>query len=256
MTSLEKIEHLLKARQTKTPLIAFTDEEPGFTLDDGYSIQKSLLERALKNGEVLSGFKMGLTSKAKQKDVSVFEPIRGFLLKSMEIHNGGSLDLSTRIRPRVEPEVALVLKNKLEGSNVTLEEVAHSLSGVFLACEVIDSRYKDYKFKLPDVVADNTSASGYVLGTNNLLPLLEDVRLMGITLRKNGELLETGSPAAALNNPLNSLLELVKAMAKTNEALLPGQVVMTGGLTNSHFVASGDVVEVECAFDKIKFTVK
>lgn len=256
MTSLEKVERLLNARAERVAISPFTDEESNFTIQDGYGVQKMLLERAVKKGEILSGYKMGLTSKAKQKDVNVFEPIRGFILKSMEIPNGGTLALSSRIKPRVEPEIALVLKSKLEGQNVTLNDVVKALSGVYLACEVIDSRYKDYKFKMPDVIADNTSASGYVLGSHNLLPRVEEVRLFGLTLSKNGEILETGAPAAALNNPLNSLLELVKAMAKTGESLEPGQVILTGGLTNSHFVASGDTIEVECAFDKIRFYVK
>lgn len=256
MTSLEKIEALLRARANREAIRAFTHEEPQFSLEDGYVIQNTLLEKALAAGESLSGYKMGLTSKAKQKDVNVFEPIHGFLLRSMEISPNGKVSLATRIQPRVEPEIAIVVKDRLDGKNLNLRDLPAHLSGIYLACEIIDSRYKDYQFKLPDVIADNTSASGYLLGRVNLLPHLEDLRLLGITMRKNGEVIETGAPAAALGDPLNSLLELARTMASRKEALLPGQVILTGGLTNSHFIRTGDHFEVECPFERFGFSVE
>ncbi len=256
MTSREKVEALLKARSSRTSLTAFTDSEPGFSIEDGYAIQNAILNQAIQQGEKLSGFKMGLTSKAKQKDVSVFEPIRGFLLQSMEIVPNGVVELSTRIRPRAEPEIAIVLKEDLKGKNVMARDIVARIYGIYLACEIIDSRYKDYKFKLPDVIADNTSASGYLLGNVNLLPYLEHLRLMGITFRRNGEIVETGAPAGALGDPIMSLVELVRSLSKTDEGLLAGQVVLTGGLTNSHFILPRDVFEVECAYDRFSFSVK
>lgn len=229
------------ARKTHSPIVAFSGEHPQFTLEEGYAVQALLMENA---GEKLAGYKMGLTSRAKQKDVNVHSPIRGFLLESMEVPKGGTVTMSNRIHPRTEPEIAVVLKNRLSGADVTLRHVRESLAGVFPALEILDSRYKDFSFKLPDVVADNTSASGFMVGSTNYVDRLDEVRLLGVTLKVNGEIRETGAPAAVLGDPLLSVVELVKGLAESNRAVEPGMVILTGGITTAVPFRSGDVVEV------------
>jgi len=229
------------ARKTHTPLIAFSGEYPEFSLEEAYAVQTLLMEQAK---EKLAGYKMGLTSRAKQKDVNVHSPIRGFLLESMEVAKGGTVSMANRIHPRTEPEIAVVLKERLSGPDVTLRQVREALAGVFPALEILDSRYKDFSFKLPDVVADNTSASGFMVGSTNYLDRLEEVRLLGVTLKINGEIRETGAPAAVLGDPLLSVVELVKGLAASGRAVEPGMVILTGGITTAVPFKLGDVVEV------------
>jgi len=230
-----------EARHNRKPMTAFSEEYPSFTLAEGYAVQDLLLERASSK---LAGYKMGLTSRAKQRDVNVHESIRGFLLESMEVAKGGTVSTSTRIHPRTEPELAVILKTPLKGPDITVRHVREALAGVFPALEILDSRYQNFKFCLPDVVADNTSASGFMVGSTNYLDRLDEIRLFGVTLKVNGEIRETGAPAAVLGDPLLSVVELVKGLAEKNRVVEPGMVILTGGITAAVPFKAGDVVEI------------
>lgn len=235
---------LLLAQQSAKPIRQFTDEFPSFSVEDAYKVQSIGLQYALEKGEKLAGYKMGLTSYAKQRDVQVFEAIHGYVLKSMEVAKGGALDTTQRIHPRVEPEVAVVLKSNLQGPGITLRDVENALQGVYPAIEIVDSRYEAFKFKLADVVADNTSASAFMVGRDNYINRLADLTLTGILVKKNGEIVETGTPAAAFGDPLLSVVSLINSLAKSEQALEAGMVVLTGGLTNSVPFTKGDCIEV------------
>lgn len=241
-TNLKEIAtKLMGARRECMPIQAFSTTNPEFSLSEGYAVQSALWE---ESHEPLAGYKMGLTSRAKQRDVNVHSAIRGFLLPSMEVTKGGVLDTSKRIHPRVEPELVVVLKKKLSGRDVTLREVREAIQVVAPGLEILDSRYQDFSFKLPDVVADNTSASGFMVGSRNYLDCLDEVRLFGVTLKINGEIRETGAPAAVLGDPLLSIVELVKSLAEEGKAVEPGMVILTGGITAAVPFKKGDVVEV------------
>ncbi len=236
-------QRLISAKRERRTVGKLTEREPTLTPDQAYQIQNLLLDAALGSGERLSGYKMGLTSRAKQKDVGVNQSIRGFLLKSFELSLGMPLDLSTRIHPRVEPEIAVVMGRPLKGKEVTLQDVVGAAQGIFPAFEVIDSRFDGFSFSLPDVIADNCSGSGYAIGTEDFKPRLTDLPLLGVLVKKNGVLEHCGIPAAVLGHPLISVVELVHALAETGRGLEAGQVILTGGITASVTVKNGDVVE-------------
>ncbi len=243
MSLHEKCDRLWEARINVRPVTAFSAAEPSFTLEEGYAVQEALLERAVEKGDRLVGYKMGLTSRAKQKDVNVDSPIRGFLLASFEEEKGGTVDITKKIHPRVEPEVAMILKSGLGETAPTLRDVKAAVGSVVPALEILDSRYEAFSFKLSDVVADNTSASGFMLGQTELLGAT-DLPLWGVTIKKNGEILETGCPAAVFGDPYLSLLGLARAFYKDGKKLLPGQVILTGGITAAVPFAHGDTLEV------------
>lgn len=240
----ESAEMLRRAVESRTAIQPLSNENPSLSLTDAYSIQGIGLEMAIADGKRLCGYKMGLTSRAKQRDVNVFEPIRGYLLSDMEVEKGGTLDTSMRIHPRVEPEVAVVLREPLWGPDVSLRQVQASLALVVPALEILDSRFEAFSFKLPDVVADNTSASGFVLGRDNLIDRLSELSLLGVTVKKNGVILETGAPAAVLGDPLLSVVALAKLLAKEGKRIEPGMVILTGGITASVSFSKGDFIEV------------
>jgi 2-oxo-3-hexenedioate decarboxylase len=133
-------------------------------VSDGYKIQNKVIDLRLRDGETILGVKAGLTSVAKQQAMGVNEPVYGFITDRMVLQSGTKVDLSRFIHPRVEPEIVFILSNDLSGSNVTKEDVLDSTESVCCGLEIIDSRYKDFRFTLADVVADNTSAAGFVLG--------------------------------------------------------------------------------------------
>lgn len=217
---------------------------PGMTLEEGYEIQRVGLEERFQEGAVLSGYKMGLTSLAKQRDVNVHEPIRGYLLKEMEVGLGEQLAFEKLIHPRVEPEVAVILQSELKGPSLQFRDVEKAVESILPAVELLDSRFEAFQFRLPDVVADNTSACGYLLGTKDLRQVKEDLRLLGVVVKKNGVVIETGAPAAVLGHPFHSVIGLVQALYKEGKRLLPGMVVLTGGITASVPIEKGDTVEM------------
>jgi 2-oxo-3-hexenedioate decarboxylase len=242
---------LREARENRQAIAPLTATEP-LTLEQAYAVQEIGRELALAGGETVCGYKMGLTSRAKQRDVQVFETIHGYLLRSMEVLPGQTVATATRIHPRVEPEVAVVLKRPLRG-RVSLRELVSAIEGIYPALEILDSRYESFSFRLPDVIADNTSASGFAVGSRNLLPYLDELTLLGVSMRKNGELLETGTPAAAMGNPLFVVIDLLQCLARENRQLEPGMVVLTGGLTASVPFAKGDWIEIEWPGETLAF---
>lgn len=231
------------AAMTATEIAMLTGDGREIAIDDAYRIQSASIARRLERGERIVGMKMGLTSRAKMEQVGVHEPIYGILTSSMVVNDGGSIRLEEHCHPRVEPEVAFVLAEDLHGP-VTPAQALRAVAGACAALEVIDSRYRDFTFTLPDVVADNTSAARFVLGSA-LVPV-EGVNLgnLGIIFEVNGEIVETGSSAAVLDHPARSLAELANMLAHRGDHLRAGQIILSGGATAAVALKSGDRVRV------------
>jgi 2-oxo-3-hexenedioate decarboxylase len=228
-----------------TPITMLTAEAPEMTLEEAYDIQRASIARRLERGEQLVGMKMGLTSKAKMEQVGVHNPIYGHLTDTMVEGSGAELDRDLFIHPRVEPEVAFILGKDLEGPT-TPAEALDAVESVCAALEVIDSRFRDFKFTIIDVVADNASSSKIVLGTERVAPdALDELGNLGMVMSHNGEVVKTGSSAAIYEHPANSLAELANMLAERGESLKAGQIVMAGGATAAIHVDSRDHVQVD-----------
>lgn len=229
------------AALTATEIAMLTGEGREIAIDDAYGIQSASIARRLERGERAVGMKMGLTSRAKMEQVGVHEPIYGVLTSSMIVNDGGIVRLEEHCHPRVEPEIAFILRTDLRGPVTPVQALA-AVEGACAALEVIDSRYRDFKFTLPDVIADNTSAARFVLGST-LVPV-EGLNLanLGIIFEINGRIVETGSSAAVLEHPARSLAELANMLARRGEYLRAGQIVLSGGATAAVELESGDHV--------------
>jgi 2-oxo-3-hexenedioate decarboxylase len=249
MNPIELAQKLRRARLEGKAVAALTSELPNFSWEAAYQVQAAGLSLDLAGGEKLSGYKMGLTSLAKQRDVKVYEPIRGYLLASMEVENGASVATEGRIHPRFEPEVAVVMKRM----PVSLRDLGDAIEGVYPALEILDSRFEGFQFQLPDVVADNTSASGYLIGRHRLPFDPEELRLVGVVVRKNGRIEHTGAPAAVLGDPFRSVWALVRALMAQGKQLENGHVILSGGITASLAFKAGDVLEVEWPGETLMF---
>lgn len=228
---------LSKAVADRTAIPKLTDEFPELDIPTAYRVQREL---RTATGD-LAGWKLGLTSRAKQAQVGVASPIYGFLPAAGAVDLGEPLDTSLLIQPRCEPEIVFTLGRALEGPHVTAVDVIAASSGVAVGLEVLDSRFVDYDFTMADVVADNTSASRFVVGIP-VSPSGIDLRLVGAVLEKNGEVVATASGAAALGHPAAAVAWLVRQLAADGEGLAAGQIVLSGGLTAAAPVAPGDVV--------------
>ncbi|MFE7600602.1 2-keto-4-pentenoate hydratase [Streptomyces sp. NPDC057494] len=211
---------------------------------EAYAVQEALVARRLARGERLTGFKLGFTSVAKMRQMGVSDLIHGRLTDRMEIPDGGRFDVSGLIHPRVEPEVAFLLGDTLRPGADPMTAVA----AVAPALEVIDSRYDGFRFSLPEVIADNTSAAGYAVGPWSSPG---DLGNRGVLLELDGRLVEAGSTAAILGHPLRALA----AAARLAGALEPGTVILAGAATAAVPLPPGTHVRATVAgLGSVRFT--
>ena len=198
------------------------------SLADASEVQKLSINERLARGEKLVGYKMGFTSHAKMKQMGVDDLIWGRLTDAMVIEQGQTIDLNNYVHPRAEPEVAFKLKAPLAGK-VTKEEALAAVEAIAPAIEVIDSRYQNFKFSLADVIADNCSSTGFVIG--QWFAPETDIAALDMQLKVNGETRAQGLSSEILDHPLNSLVEAARCVAEYGETLEAGQIVLAGAAT-------------------------
>ncbi|MCP3784682.1 4-oxalocrotonate decarboxylase [Micromonospora sp. A3M-1-15] len=202
--------------------------ETGLDVDAAYAVQAALLKRRLDRGERLVGLKMGLTSKAKMAQVGVDEVIWGRLTDVMRVPDGGTVDVADFIHPRVEPEVAFLL-DRLPEPGEPVGAFTRAVRAVAPAIELIDSRYANFTFSLPDVVADNTSAAAFVVGPWSPVP--EGLDNLGVLLEIDGRVAQVGSTAAILGDPRRALDEGIRLAGRHGVRLRKGWVFLAGAAT-------------------------
>lgn len=224
---------------TATPQISTRDSE--FTAEEAYKVQAMSVDMRLERGERRIGVKMGLTSRAKMQQVGVDEVIWGRLTDKMLLQEGGYLSRQMFVHPRIEPEIVFLMKDTLAGT-VTALEAMNAVEAIAPAMEVIDSRYENFKFALPDVIADNSSSSGLVIGSWQ--PPERDISNLGMRLIVNGQSKMFGSSAAILGHPVRSLVAAAHMVAQSGESLNPGDIVMAGGATEAYSLNVGDTVRL------------
>lgn len=202
--------------------------ETGLDVDAAYAVQAELVRRRLERGERLVGLKMGLTSKAKMAQVGVDEVIWGRLTDAMRIPDGGTLSVGDFIHPRVEPEVAFLLDRQPDPGE-PVAGFATAVRAVAPAIELIDSRYADFTFSLPDVLADNTSAGAFVVGP--WCPVPDGLDNLGVLLEIDGRVVQVGSTAAILGDPRRAFDEGVRLAGQHGVRLRTGWVFLAGAAT-------------------------
>jgi 2-keto-4-pentenoate hydratase len=235
-------ERLAKLRLARTAGSGLTVEVPGLDVDAAYAVQEAGVRLLVADGQRPIGFKLGLTSRAKQAQMGVAEPLYGELTDAMLLDVGEPLIVADHIQPRVEPEIAFVIGTDLAGGRVTTAQVLAATATVAPAIEVLDSRYAGYSFTLPDVIADNASAARLVLGAVRHAVGGVDLRLVGCVVERNGRVVSTAAGAASLGHPAAAVAWLVRALARRGRGLTAGDVVLSGGLSEALPVEAGGVV--------------
>ncbi|AEF94771.1 2-oxopent-4-enoate hydratase [Desulfotomaculum nigrificans CO-1-SRB] len=235
---------LLRAEATQTPIDTLTDTYPDLNVEDAYQIQLAQVDMQLKTGHKVVGKKIGLTSKGMQQLLGVNEPDYGHLFEHMLLMEGEPCRRDQLIWPRIEGELAFVLKDRLKGPGVNIADVYRATAGIMPAIEIVDSRIRDWKIKLPDTVADNGSSARFVLGSR-MVPVEElDLRHIGMVLEKNGEMVNNGAGAAVWGHPAAAVAWLANKLAAYDIALEPGEIILSGAITAAVDANAGDVFTV------------
>lgn len=233
-------EHLENAELKAYEVTKLTDDYPEMTYKDAFDIQWEIRRRKESRGHKIVGLKMGLTSWAKMKQMQVEHPCYGFLVDYFSVADGGEIKHDELIHPKIEAEIAFVTKAPLKGPGCSIADVLRATDFVLPAVEVIDSRYKDFKFDLKSVIADNSSSTRFITGGQ--MARVEDVDLknFGVVMEINGEIVATGAGAAVLGHPAASVAMLANMFAERGEEIPAGTFIMTGGITAAVSCNKGD----------------
>lgn len=237
-------ERLENAELGARDVVKITDVHPQLTLDDGYAIQAAIRTRKQARGHQVIGLKAGLTARAKMKQMGVEVPVFGLLFDYMSVANGGDVKTGELIHPKVEAEIAFVLKRPLRGPGCHVGAVLAATDFVVPAVEIIDSRYENFRFDLTSVVADNTSSSRFVVGSVARGVDGLDLRTLGIVMEKNGEIVAMAAGAAVLGHPAEAVAQLANHLAARGEEIPAGTYIMSGGATEAIPVTTGDAIQV------------
>lgn len=234
----EIADKLYEAEKNNEPIEQITKTYEGLSLDDAYDIQLINLDKKLKEGKIITGKKIGLTSKAMQESLGVDSPDFGILYDSMEIKNN-IVKKGEILQPRVEGELAFVLKEDLK-DGATLEDVYEATNYVIPALEIVGSRIKDWKLTLIDTVSDNASCGMYLLSDLKMDPKEVDLKEVEMSLYKNGEKINSGKGSAVLDDPANAVLWLARSLGNYGVTLNKGDVILAGALSAAIPAESGD----------------
>jgi 2-oxopent-4-enoate hydratase len=243
----DRIADALFVAERDRSAIARPSDSHALDVEDAYAIQQKNVERRLAGGARLVGRKIGITSKAVMDWLGVKEPDFGALFDDMMVDDGGVCAVGGLLQPRVEGEIAFVLKRDLVDPRTTAVDVVAATDWIAAAIEIIDSRVKDWQITLADTVADNASSARFVMSSTKASLDGVDLTLAGCALRKNGRVVSTGAGAACLAHPVNAVVWLARTLARLGTPLRAGDVVLSGALCPVVPVAAGDVIDVEVA---------
>ncbi|MEV7649123.1 fumarylacetoacetate hydrolase family protein [Arthrobacter sp. NPDC089319] len=236
---------LLRAEAERTDRGPLTEEWDGLDLPTAYEVQAEIIEGKIAAGEKVVGVKLGLTSRAKQQRMGIDSPLTAVITDGMVLEADVPIPLDDLIHPRIEPEIVFVMGKRLAGPGVTAATALDAVASVHAGFEVIDSRYTDFKFTLPDVVADNASSARFYVGGLGIPPRDLDLALEAVVLSVNGSVVDTATGAAVQGHPAEALALAANALAERGEAIEAGSIVLTGGLTDAVFIRKGEQISAE-----------
>lgn len=224
---------LIEAERECEPIEPISQKYADLSYDDAYAVQRRTTEIKVELGAVIVGRKIGLTSKAMQEQAKISEPDYGVIFRSWVFREGQPLPIRKVVWPRIEPEIAFLLKNDLKGPGVTVASVLAATEGIMPAFEILGRRFRNYA-TVKDSIADNAAQDGVILG-DKLTPLSPeiDLRLIGMVLEENGEIIDTAAGAASLGNPGEAVAWLANKLYEHGMTLRKGEFIMSGSLTKA-----------------------
>ena len=241
---------LHESERARAQVEHFSKRHPGMTIADGYAVSRAWLEMKIAEGRQVRGHKIGLTSRAMQQSSQIDEPDYGTLLDDM-FFAPGDIPTERFIAPRVEVELAFILKSRLQGEKVGIEEVLAATDYVQPAIEIIDARIEQFDRhtkvmrKVFDTISDNAANAGIILGGRKVKPSEVDLPWVGAVLRQNGAVEETGLAAGVQGHPAVGIAWLAQKLAPWGECLEAGEVVLAGSFTRPVAARRGDVFDAD-----------
>lgn len=236
---------LQQAERNRTSRGRITSEWAGLDLDTAYRVQREGIAAREAAGETVVGVKLGLTSRAKQLRMGIDSPLTAVLTDAYLLPADQPVPLDRLIHPRAEPEIVFVLKEALHGPGVTAASALAAVDRVYGGFEIIDSRYTDYDFGLPDVVADNASSAFFIVGGIGVAPEALDLALEAVALSVDGQVTDTATGAAVQGHPAEALALAANALAERGESIPAGSIVLTGGMTDAVPLRKGGAITAE-----------
>ncbi|HET8810611.1 MAG TPA: fumarylacetoacetate hydrolase family protein [Flavobacteriaceae bacterium] len=228
----------------------------GKDLEKAYRVQEFIRKEKLADGQKIVGKKIGLTSKKVQEQLGVNEPDFGVLLHEMQISNNGKIPFSDLMQPKAEAEIAFVLKKDLTQKNISIEEMKNAIDYAVAAIEIVGSRIENWDIQITDTIADNASASHFVLGEKQVPLENLDLENCQMQMHINGEKVSEGTGKACLGNPLHAAVWLADKMVEMGNPLKKGEIILSGALGPMANLKSGDQVEAEIdGLGKVLFEV-
>ncbi|WP_224816411.1 2-oxo-hept-4-ene-1,7-dioate hydratase [Hasllibacter sp. MH4015] len=227
-------EDLLEAERTGRQIGLLSKRHPDMGMDDAYAVQNAIYRAKFADGRKVIGWKIGLTSKAMQHALNIDIPDSGILFDDMMFENGATVPEGRFIQPRVEAEIAFVMKTAIGSADVTRADVLAATDYVSPAIEILDTRIlradpdTGETRKVFDTISDNAADAGIVLGSERFGADTTDLRWVGAITSRNGEVEETGLGAGVLNDPVESVVWLARRMAQYGQRITPGQVILSG----------------------------
>ncbi|MFZ3118029.1 MAG: 2-oxo-hepta-3-ene-1,7-dioic acid hydratase [Variovorax sp.] len=241
---------LNESEKSRVQIEHFSKRFPGMTIEDGYAVSRAWVGMKIAEGRKVIGHKIGLTSRAMQISSQIAEPDYGTLLDDM-LFASGDIPTDRFVAPRVEVELAFVLKKRLEGTTITPEQVIEATEYVTPAIEIIDSRIEQFdrntkvSRKVFDTISDNAANAGIILGGKKMDPGDLDLPWCGAILRQNGAVEETGLAAGVQGNPAIGVAWLAMKLAPWGECLKAGEIVLAGSFTRPVVAKRGDSFDAD-----------
>ncbi|PSJ60926.1 2-oxo-hept-4-ene-1,7-dioate hydratase [Pseudaminobacter soli (ex Li et al. 2025)] len=244
-TAVKALDNAERSR-VQTGLLSL--KHPEMTMDDAYAVQSAWVKQKIADGRKVIGWKIGLTSKAMQYALNIDIPDSGVLFDDMMFEDGATIPKERFIQPRIEAEIAFVMKAPLSGPNVTVFDVLNATDYVTPALEILDTRILrvDPETKkartIVDTISDNAANAGIVIGGRAMRPQEVDMRWMGAIVSRNAEVEETGLGAGVLNHPARGIAWLANRLAAYGESIEAGQIVLAGSFIRPVEARHGDTI--------------
>jgi 2-keto-4-pentenoate hydratase len=240
---------LIEAEKNVKPLEKpFTAMYPEFSLAEAYEIQTLIKDEKIRGGRKVIGKKIGFTGQAMRKQFGINQPDYGNLFDNQIFNIGVPISTANLIDPKIEGEIAFILKDDLAGPYVTISDVCRATYGIMASIELLDSRFGG-QIKFEDSIADNATACGIVLGSSLLNLEGLDLRYLGMFIEKNGLLQSSGTGVEVMGNPLAAVAWLANKLSEHGTQLQAGDIILSGAITGAVSVNKGDVINV--SFSKL-----
>lgn len=258
---LENVASLLhSARVQGKPIPQLSKSMTPLTRSEAYSVQELQFQQRLresKDRETQVGWKMGLTSEAKRKQMNLDSPLYGYLTNKMQVENDGTFHLKGSIHPKIEPEVAFLIEKDLRG-NITRQQALEACEAICAALEILDSRYEEFKyFSMEDVIADNSSSSHFILGPWNYDFAKYDLTELSMQMSVDGKVVQKGISKDISGDPVISIVQLVELLETRGQYLKAGSIVLAGAATLAEALKPGQEVSLDVDhFQSVRVSIR